>query len=168
MPSIDLNNLVKPKQTNQKSVVLEKEYKDDKSVYTDLHLDIELSKSIGLGTNSVISNDIVVDDDIAAIKNSMRNIFSTRKGEKLLSPSFGSSLEQFLFMPINEVYARAIGDEILTCIQTFEPRVEVIKISVAANIDELQYEIKLFYRFLEIKKESVFDIIAKSGGEIFI
>ena len=66
------------------------------------------------------------------------------------------------------MYARAIGDEILSVIQTYEPRIEVLKITVTPNIDELQYEVKMFYRFLEIKKESILDIIAKKTGEIIL
>lgn len=168
MALIDLNNFVKPKQTNFKVQDYTQRVKQEESVYTDLHLDLNINRSIGIGTNPVNSTDLVIDTDINAIKNSIRNILTTRKGQKILNPVFGCSLDQYLFLPLNDVYARAIGDEILSVIQTYEPRIEVLKIIVTPNINELQYEIKMFYRFLEIKKESVLDILAKKNGEIII
>lgn len=168
MALIDLNNFVKPKQTNFKVQDYTQRVKQEESVYTDLHLDLNINRSIGIGTNPVNSTDLAIDTDINAIKNSIRNILTTRKGQKILNPVFGCSLDQYLFLPLNDVYARAIGDEILSVIQTYEPRIEVLKIIVTPNINELQYEIKMFYRFLEIKKESVLDILAKKNGEIII
>ena len=168
MALIDLNNFVKPKQTNYKIQDYTKRVIRDESVYTDLHLDLNINKSIGIGINVVNSMDLTVDTDINAIKNSIRNILTTRKGQKILNPVFGCSLDQYLFLPLNDVYARAIGDEILSVVQTYEPRIEVLKILVTPNLNELQYEIKMFYRFLEIKKESFLDILAKKNGEIII
>ena len=110
----------------------------------------------------------VVDNDLEAIKNSVRNIFSTRKGQKLLTPEFGSSLEQYLFEPITEIYARAIGDDILTSLEKYEPRIEVLKVFVLPNPDQNQYNISVAYKFLEFKKESVLNILAQFGGQISI
>lgn len=168
MALIDLNNFVKPKQTNYKVQDLTQRINPEENVYTDLHLDLNINQSIGIGVNAVKSFDLLVDTDINAIKNSIRNILTTRKGQKILNPVFGCSLDQYLFLPLNDVYARAIGDEILTVVQTYEPRIEVLKIVVTPNINELQYEIKMFYRFLEIKKESLLEILAKKNGEIII
>jgi phage baseplate assembly protein W len=110
----------------------------------------------------------MVDTDEEAIKNSIRNIFSIRKGDKLLNPDFGSSLEQYLFEPVSEVYARAIADDILNTLETYEPRIEVTKVTIVPKHDDNQYETYVKYRFLEIKKESILSIIAKRGGEILI
>lgn len=168
MATIDLNNLVRPKQTNNPYTNASKKVEVVNTVYSDLHLDLKLAKNIGLGKTPADANDILVDNDLEAIKNSIRNIFTTRKGQKILTPEFGSSLEQYLFEPITEVYARAIGDDILTAIETYEPRIEVIKVLVLPNPDENQYNISVAYRFLEIKKQNVLNIIAQLGGQISI
>jgi phage baseplate assembly protein W len=146
--TIDLNNLVRPKQTNSPYTNTNKKVEVVDNVYSDLHLDLKLAKNIGLGKTPADANDILVDNDIEAIKNSIRNIFTTRKGQKILTPEFGCSLEQYLFEPITEVYARAIGDDILTAIERYEPRVEVIKILVLPNPYKKKYNIIVAYKFL--------------------
>lgn len=168
MATIDLNNLVRPKQVNSQYTTPSIKVEVVKGVYTDLHLDIVTAKSIGVGNTPSETNDILVDNDSEAIKNSVRNIFSTRKGQKLLTPEFGSSLEQYLFEPITEIYARAIGDDILTSLERYEPRIEVLKVLVLPNPDQNQYNISVAYRFLEFKKESVLNILAQYGGQISI
>lgn len=166
--TIDLNNLVRPKQVNNQYTTPSTRVEVVKNVYTDLHLDIITAKSIGVGNTPSDANDILVDNDLDAIKNSVRNIFSTRKGQKLLTPEFGSSLEQYLFEPITEIYARAIGDDILTSLEKYEPRIEVLKVLVLPNPDQNQYNISVAYKFLEFKKESVLNILAQFGGQISI
>lgn len=168
MAKIDLNNLVRPKQINSPDTKVYEEVVDTDFVYTDLHLDLELLKNIGLGKTSTPSKDIRVDNDIEAIKNSVRNILTTKKGEKILAPEFGSSLEQYLFEPVTEVYGRLIGQEILNDIENFEPRIRVEKIKVVPQPDENQYQILLVYSFLDITKENVLNILALRGGEILI
>lgn len=168
MAKIDLNNLIRPKQVNSPDTKLNEEIIDVESVYTDLHLDLDLAKNIGLGLNNVISKDILVDTDLVAIKNSIRNIFTTKKGEKILAPEFGCSLEQYLFNPVSDVYGRLIGQEILEAFEKYEPRVEVKKIKVLADPDQNQYEITVLYNFLEIKKQGSLNILALFGGEIKI
>lgn len=168
MAKIDLNNLVRPKEINYPSSLPNQKVDTELPIYTDLHLDLKIQENIGIGNFPVISNDLYVNNDVEAIKNSLRNIFNTRKGQKILNPEFGSSLEQFLFEPINEFYAKVIGDTISDNINQFEPRVEVLKIQITPQPDQNQYYVILVYRFLEFKNENILNIIAKQGGEILI
>ena len=130
MATIDLNNLIRPKNVNSSTSNVTKQVAISNPVYVDLHFDIELAKSVGLGNNSANSKDIVVDTNIEAIKNSIRNIFNTRPGEKVLNPEFGCSLEKYLFDPVSNLGAQAIGDDISNALATFEPRVTLIKLYV--------------------------------------
>jgi hypothetical protein len=100
MATIDLNNLIRPKKVNTPTTDIKKRVQSIAPIYVDLHLDMDLEKSIGLGDRVVGSKDILADTDIEAVKNSMRNIFSTKKGEKVLNPEFGCSLEKYLFSPV--------------------------------------------------------------------
>jgi phage baseplate assembly protein W len=166
--SVDLNNLVKPRQTNylknSPSVVVQKPV----TVYTDLKLDLTPTSSVGLGLNVAKSNDIVVNTDYDAIRNSIRNIFTTKPGQKLLTPNFGSSLEKYLFEPITDIMAKIIGNEILNQIETFEPRIEVLNVNVAPQSEFNQYNIQIVYTFLELKTQNTLSIIAQLGGQILI
>lgn len=119
---------------------LKKTYNNSTSVtYTDLHLDV-----IGYPVNT--PRDILVDNDIDAIKNSISNLFNTIPGQKLLSPNYGLSLMQYLFEPVTTSTANIIGETILNGITRFEPRVVVDKIKVSGNSDDKQYTITLIIR----------------------
>jgi phage baseplate assembly protein W len=146
MAAIYLDNLVKPEKVQSQFTNVAVEPEPFQYTYKDLHLDVELFKNIGNGLNSVISNDISSDYDIKAIQNSIYNIFTTRPGEKLLTPSFGCSLEQFLFQPISDFRAQILGNLILTNLTKYEPRIIVNKVLVKTNYNELMYEISVNYQ----------------------
>jgi phage baseplate assembly protein W len=168
MAVIDLNNLIRPKQKNNPVTQVSQVVLVEDPIYTDLHLDLEQAKNIGLGTNAVQTSDIIVDNDIKAIENSLRNIFTTKKGQKILNPDFGYSLEQYLFTAISDANGRSIGNEILNGITKYEPRVNVSNVLVTPYIDENLYYIAVYYTILEIKKQNIINIIAKLGGQVLI
>ena len=168
MAVIDLNNLVRPKQKYNPNTQINVVAPSTKFVYSDLHLDIKTNENIGLGFNTVNSDDIKLDYDLEAIKNSLRNIFTTKKGQKILNPEFGSSLEQYLFSSITESNAKAMGNDILNDVGTHEPRIKILEISVELNPDENSYHISIYYELLEINKQYTVNMIAKLGGQVFI
>jgi phage baseplate assembly protein W len=195
MATIDLNNLIRPKKVNSTNTVVTQQVQNPTPVYVDLHLDLDNNRSIGIGGNPAIGNDIIVDQDILAIKNSIRNLFTTKRGEKVLNPEFGCSLDAFLFEAVTEMGGKAIGDTIYNAITRFEPRVEVLNVYVQTNPDSSPminyngnqltatiksqnsnqpveigpgYAITVIYQFLEIKKQDAINIIAQIGGQILI
>lgn len=124
--------------------------------YQDLKLDFEYTytqNSEFLKKNEII--DLKVDYDLNAIKNSLRNMFLTNRGEKLLNPYFGIGLANFVFDQVTQSTAKAIGDAILTNITTFEPRVQVNKVNVIANEDDNSYVINIILSVPQLKAELV-------------
>lgn len=168
MATIDLNNLIRPKQVNSPNTLVNQQVNQPLPVYVDLHLDLTQAKSIGLGNNVINSSDILVDTDIQAIKNSIYNIFTTRPTQKLLTPTFGCALDQYLFDSVSQFKAQIIGNAILNGIEKFEPRVTVTNVLVTPQPDQNQYTIKVAYTFNELPKQSYLNIIAQQGGQILI
>lgn len=168
MASIYLDNLIKPRETNSSRNFPAKEINLKQSVYTDLHLDLKVKEKIGIGINAQNSNDILVDTDSDAIRNSLYNIFTTKPGQKLLTPSFGSNLEQYLFESVNEINAKIIGNNILKVISTFEPRIDIIKIQVTPVSDELTYYVTFAYKLLNTGSNQSFQIKLQSNDSISI
>jgi len=124
--------------------------------YQDLKLDFEYSytqNSQFLKTNEII--DLKVDYDLNAVKNSLRNMFITNRGEKLLNPYFGIGLASFVFDQATQSTAKIIGDAILTNINTFEPRVQVNRVNVIANEDDNSYTINIIMSVPQLKAELV-------------
>lgn len=105
------------------------------SLYSDI--DILLSKQT--------DGDVKKYTEENAVKQSLINILSTRKGERRMYPTFGASLEEFLFEPIDKQTADRIGNTILDEITYWDSRVVVDQIHVNANHDIQQYEINVYY-----------------------
>jgi phage baseplate assembly protein W len=106
--------------------------------------------------------------DELAIKNSLFNLFKTMKGQKLFNPNYGLSLYQHIFEPISEMRGKMIGDDILRGIETYEPRVEVIRITVQPIIDDHEYRITLIIRIPVLSKQeiSLNGLLTKEGFDI--
>lgn len=118
--------------------------KQDNVRYKDLFLDLE---EMSNSSKNFFSNDTKVDikssDDESAIVNSIRNIFSTTPGERILEPGFGLNLKQWLFEPLDEFTAQEIGETIVNGIKRFEPRVEVKNVNIDINYEQHEYNIQL-------------------------
>lgn len=168
MATVRLDNLIKPRQVYDPVISASTETDPLKSTFTDLKLDIELSKKVGLGLSPRLAKDIIVSEDVQAIRNSLYNIFSTKKGQKLLNPNFGSSLEQFLFENITPTVGEMIGNSILNALESYEPRIDVLAVNVYPQQDLNQYRVQVVFSFLNFKKQSALDIFLEKGGQITI
>lgn len=158
MATIYIDNLVKPREVNSPTNYPSKETTPNQHVYTDLHLDLTIDKNLGNGLNSVEAKDIVADYDSNAIRNSLYNIFTTKKGQKLLDPNFGGSLDQYLFEPVNNIKAKILGDNIIKAVTQYEPRINVQNIQVMPMPDENQYYVIFIYNVLNIGRTDTFKI----------
>jgi len=114
-------------------------------VFKDFRFDIEENSNASSGNlfKNKTTNDILASTDMDAINNSIKNLFTTVPGQKLLDPEYGLDLRQFLFLPVSESTAELIAEKILQGISRFDPRVIVDKISVIADEEQSQYEIGL-------------------------
>jgi phage baseplate assembly protein W len=143
-----------------------KRRKDDFPIFTDLKLDLKLNYTNDPRLKSgEIIKDIQVSYDLEAIKNSLFNLFTTIPGQKILNPVYGLNLFQFLFSGITDENARAMGEIILKGINKYEPRVDVVKISVAPDPDNNTYEIGLQLNVpsLNIEGLSLKGVLSESG-----
>jgi phage baseplate assembly protein W len=127
---------------------LSDEYEIKKFVFSDLHLDL---KKNGYYSEAIQQknegNDLAVDYDESAIRNSLKNLFNTRPGQRFLFPKYGLDLYQYLFEPISENIGRSIGDRIVRAVELYEPRVKVKNCYVKCLMDDNQYDITLIVEF---------------------
>jgi phage baseplate assembly protein W len=125
-------------------------------VFKDLHLDLELQKANIKEEERFLyppaaSNDIKVDTDLAAVRNSVRNIFLTKKGQRFLFPEFGSDLTPFLFEPISDYRGELLGDFIISEIERWEPRVRINKVIVRPDPDNNEYGASIVFSVPELE-----------------
>lgn len=81
--------------------------------------------------------------DIKAVVTSIKNILTTSPGEKILNPTFGVDLRDYLFEPVSETGAFFLGKDLFDGLTLQEPRIKINTIRIKVNEDEQQYEINL-------------------------
>lgn len=150
---------------------LAKTYTEQQYIYKDLGLDIERDFNVAPGfPKPVVSNDIKASFDLAAIKNSLTNLFNTLPGQRFLFPEYGLDLYQFLFQPITVYNADTIGNIIYRKIETYEPRVNVQRVNVTADPDKSVYYITIIIEIpiLGLVSEAPFVLDTKKQSFILI
>jgi len=127
-------------------------------LYSDIHLDIDFKSTPKGGGNlykSPNQSDIRVDLDEYAIINSIRTLFSTRRGQMLLYPEYGLNLEKYLFNPVSSFIARAIARDIINGVEEYEPRVEVSNVNVGMDKDNSLYTVDMVITIPSLKNKRV-------------
>ena len=153
--------------TNMAKIVLDSlekqpgpKYKDY-FTYGDLHLDLKLDQLQNeVAFSNLFTMDVRGSYDLDAIKNSIRNLFTSFPGDKLLNPEFGINLNQFLFKPCSKTTATSIGELINREIRKQEPRVKADKINVEAVTQLNQYNITLLLSVPFINNNNVIEFKA--------
>jgi uncharacterized protein len=76
-------------------------------------------------------------DDEADIQNSLKVLFDTRVGERIMQPDYGSELDSLVFAPMNKSTITYMQALISDAILFFEPRIitEEIMIKPATDAD---------------------------------
>ena len=94
-----------------------------------------------------VTNDVVAIRDEDAIKRSVKNIIFTILGEKPFEPNFGSVINNSLFELDTSLNQVRITDEIIQSLNSYEPRIDNIDVTVEIYPDSnelnctVQYDI---------------------------
>lgn len=121
---------------------ISKTYTEQTYVYKDLTLDLTTTKIDSPGiTLPVPGSDIKASFDLAAINNSLSNLFNTLPGQRFLFPEYGLDLHRFLFEPVTSENGELIGDAVYNAVTTYEPRVAVKNVKIGVDADNNQYYI---------------------------
>jgi phage baseplate assembly protein W len=105
------------------------------------------------------TGDITILKNDAAIKNSIRNIVSTKFGEILFTSRLGCGLNDSLFDVMDNITKYSIRMHIETSIQSFEPRVELTNVSIIEDTINQGYNVSIYYRIIntyEVQSVTIF------------
>lgn len=83
---------------------------------------------------------------IADIEESLRIIFTTHLGERVMQPQFGAALDQHVFDPMNNSRLSYLEDQIRRAILYHEPRIDAEDIQVSPDHREGRLLIAIGYR----------------------
>jgi len=95
-----------------------------------------------------VTEDLQVVKDSADIKQSIKSLLLTRKGERLFNSSLGTSLSDLMFEPLDFGTASLISDEIYSIINTYESRIQIRNLNVDINFEDNGYDIQLEYAII--------------------
>ena len=94
--------------------------------------------------------DLVPLRDIAAIKNSVRNLILTGYGERPFQPTIGCGITDQLFENFNPVTVAAMNESIARTIRFHEPRVALANISITDRSDENAVFVSVTVKILNV------------------
>lgn len=92
-----------------------------------------------------VTNDLLVVKNEAAIKQSVRSLLLTNKGERLFNSDIGTRIQELLFEPLDFASAGFLEREIIDVLSVYEPRIEIKTVEVFPNDSEDGYEVTLEY-----------------------
>ena len=119
-------------------------------------LDLTPSKGVGVSLpfsgNAVFNTTFETKD---AIKANLINYFLTNKGERLLNPTYGGDLRNFLFEAITpdalEILQKRLEEDIVLRF----PIVEIKSLTIGATEDQNLINITLIYNVLNLEDEVI-------------
>ena len=97
-----------------------------------------------------LNDDLIVLKNSNAIARSIRNLIFTNRGDKPFNPFLGSRVTEMLFDPMDQISSVSVKAEIERTINSFEPRVNLEKVTVTPDYDGNQYDVVIKYQIIGI------------------
>jgi len=97
-----------------------------------------------------LNSDLIAIKNTTAISRAVRNLILTKRGERPFEPALGSKVYDLLFESVDLQTASVIRDEIITTIENYEPRVDLIEVNVIPNHDVASMDVTIRYEVVGI------------------
>lgn len=120
------------------------------NLYSDFHKDLRISP---------VSKDIALLKDEDAVKQAIKNLILTDPGERLMQPYIGGGIRQLLFENLTPGTLKLIEDRIITTIETYEPRAELIDVTASSIIDDNKVSIVVRFYIKNVDTPIQLDVI---------
>lgn len=115
--------------------------KKRKSLYSDFHKDLTINP---------ISEDLAVKRDEAAIKESLKNLLLTDRGERLFQPNLGSDIRATLFDNNTPMTLKILEEKVRSVINNYEPRINLIEIEITTEYNENTVKIVIYFNIRNV------------------
>ena len=110
-----------------------------REIHSDFHKDLALLPG---------RNDIARRVNENSIKEAIKNILLTNKGERLFQPLIGSDIQSMLFENATPVTAILIKDRIESALNAYEPRCSIVDVEVLGDIDSNTVKINVVFHVI--------------------
>ncbi len=106
-------------------------------------------KDISLSfTPHPVTKDLPILKNENAIKRSVRNLIETIPTERFFNPVIGSEVRDSLFDFVDFGTASAIENQIILCLENFEPRIENVSVEANPRPDLNEFEVTVFFEIV--------------------
>lgn len=117
----------------------------NKIQYSDLRKD--------LATNPV-TEDLALYTEEESIKESIKNLLLTDKGERRMQPNLGGNIRATLFENNTPATVTILREQIKEVLKNHEPRISVIQVAINSKYDENKIEVSISF-YIQSKETPV-------------
>ncbi len=119
------------------------------SIYSDFKKNLELSP---------LSSDITLHKDEDAVKESIKNLILTDRGERLMQPTLGGNIYAMIFENLTPAVLKLIEENVRTTINLYEPRAELQDVTASSNIDDNAVNIRITFYIKNVEQPIELDV----------
>jgi phage baseplate assembly protein W len=119
------------------------------NLYQDFKKNLEISP---------ISSDITVWKDEDSVKESIKNLILTDRGERLMQPNIGGDINALLFENITPAILVLIQNQVRNTVELYEPRAELIDVVATSNIDDNTVRVKIVFYITNVQQPIKLDV----------
>ena len=123
--------------------------KKQREIYSDFHTDFTLSP---------VNFDLARKTNEESVKQSLKNLLTTSKGERLFQPNFGSSIIDMLFENFDPVTIETAKQELRAMIEYNEPRCNVIGLDIATGPDDNTAIVNIVFNVINRETPVTFNV----------
>lgn len=120
------------------------------NLYSDFKKDLEIN---------LLTDDLAVTRDEDAVKEAMRNLVLTDRGERLMQPYLGAGLKELLFENLTPATLELIKDRVQTTLEIYEPRADIIDVTAAGSLDENEVYVNVKFYISNREQPVTLDVI---------
>lgn len=106
------------------------------SIYSDFRKDLDINP---------LSNDIAIILDEESVKESIKNLILTDKGERLFRPNLGSDVRKSLFDLMTPATLQMLESNIRTTLKNYETRATIINVEVIPDYDRNNVQVNIMF-----------------------
>lgn len=119
-------------------------------VYSDFYTDLD---------KHPIQNVLLRKTNVDAVKQSIRNLLLTDKGERLFQPNLGGHIRGMLFENINPQTFLTMQEHIRDVLTAHEPRADVIDVVVSETFNQHEVQVSILFRVINVQEPITLEII---------
>ena len=119
-------------------------------VYSDFFTDLD---------KHPIRNTVLRKTNVDAVKQSLRNLMLTDKGERLFQPNLGGNIRAMLFENITAQTFLTMQEHIKDVITAHEPRADVIDVYIAQTSQEHEVQITIVFRIVNVQEPVTLELL---------